>query len=71
MQAQLKEVEDASAAEAAAPASRVRKEKETKRVADTCRDMIQYFSGAESEESQDALLDGYMKSRYGKQDSEA
>ena len=37
----------------------------------TCRDMIKFFSGEESEESQDALLDGYMKSRCGKQDSEA
>ena len=72
IQAQLKEVGDASAAEAAAAASRVRKEKEAKHLADTCRDVIKYFSSEkDSVESQDALLDGFMKSRSGKQDSEA
>ncbi len=71
MQAQLKEVEDASAADAAASALRVEKEKEFKRVTYTCRDMIKFFSGEETEETQDALLAGYMKSCRGKQDSEA
>ena len=63
---------DATAAEAAAAASRVKKEKEDKRVEDTCRDILKHFSsGNESAEEPDALLAGYMKSRSGKRDSEA
>ena len=68
MQAQLKEVGDATAAEAAVAASRERKEKY---LAYTCRDVIEYFSGEkESAEDKDALLAGFMKSRSGKRDSE-
>jgi len=43
--------------------------KKSEFVADTCRDMIKFFSDEESQETQDALLAGYMKSCRGKQDS--
>ena len=63
---------DATAAEAAAAALRVQKEKEDKHLEDTCRDILKHFSGGkESAEEQDALLAGYMKSCSGKRDSEA
>ena len=63
---------DATAAEAAAAASRVQKEKEDKHLEDTCRDILRHFSGdKESAEDQDALVAGYMKSRSGRRDSEA
>ena len=72
MQAQLKEMGDATAAEAAASASRVRKEKEAQHLAETCREVIGYFSSEkDSAEDRDALLAGFMKSRSGKRDSEA
>ena len=72
MKVQLKEVEDATAAEVAATASRVKKEKEDKRVEDIRCDVLKHFSsGKESTEEKDALLAGYMKSRSGKRDSVA
>ena len=72
MQAQLKEVGDATAAEAAASASRVRKEKEAQHLADTCREVIGYFSNdKDSDADRDALLAGFLKSRSGKRDFEA
>jgi hypothetical protein len=76
MRVQLKEVEDATAAEVAATASRVKKEKEDKRVEDIGRDLLMHFSSGKgstpvSAEDQDELLAGYMKSRAGKRDSVA
>ena len=72
MQAQLKEVGDATAAEAAASALRVREEKEAQRLEETCREMIEHFSnGADSAADRDALLASFLKSRSGKRDSEA
>ena len=47
VQAQLKEVEDATAAEAAASALRVREGEEAQRLEDTCREMIEHFSNGE------------------------
>ena len=76
MRVQLKGVEDAAAAEAEATASRVKKEKEDKRVEDIGRDLLMHFSSGRgstpvSAEDQDELLAGYMKSRAGKRDSVA
>ena len=72
MQAQLKEVGDATAAEAAASALRVREEKEAQRLEDTCREMIEHFSNeTDSAADRDALLASFLKSRSGKRDSEA
>ena len=72
MKVQLKEVEDATAAEVAATASRVKKEKEDKRVEDIGRGVLKHFSsGKESTEEQYSLLAGYMKFCSGKRDSAA
>ena len=61
MKAQLKGVGDATAAEAAAAASRVQKEEEDKHLEDACRDILRHFSGdKESAEDQDTFLAGYM-----------
>ena len=76
MRVQLKEVEDATAAEVAATASRVKKEEEDKRVEDIGSDILMHFSSGKgstpvSAAEQDELLAGYMKSRAGKRDSVA
>ena len=73
VQAQLKEVEDATAAEAAASALRVQEGEEAKRLEDTCREMIAHFSkGEASSADSEELLSSFMKSRScGKRDSEA
>ena len=71
VQAQLKEVGDATAAEAAASALRVREGEEAQRLEDTCREMIEHFSNeADSAADRDALLASFLKSRSGKRDSE-
>ena len=72
MQAQLKEVEDAAAAEAAVSASRVREEKKAQQLEDTVREVIGFFSNdKDSEADRDTLLANFLKSRSGKRDSEA
>ena len=72
MQAQLKEVGDATAAEAAASALRVREEKKAQQLEDTVREVIGFFSNdKDSEADRDTLLANFLKSRSGKRDSEA
>ena len=71
VQAQLKEVGYATAAEAAASALRVREGEEAQRLEGTCREIIEHFSNREgSVADREELLAGFLKSRSGKQDSE-
>ena len=72
MQAQLKEVGGATAAEAAASALRVQEGEEAERLKDTCREVIEHFSNeTDSAADRDTILASFLKSRSGKQDSEA
>ena len=72
VQAQLKEVEDATAAEAAASALRVREGEEAKRLEETCREMIEHFSNGEGPSADsEELLSSFLNSRSGKRNSGA
>ena len=71
VQAQLKEVGDATAVEAAASALRLREEEEAPRLEGTCREMIaHFFDGAGSAVDHGNLLSSFLKSRSDKRDSE-
>ena len=71
VQAQVEEMANATAAEAAASALKLREKEEAQRLEDTCREMIAHFSdGAGSAVDRENLLAGFLKSRSGKRDSE-
>ena len=72
VQAQLKEVEVATAAEAAASALRVREGEEAKRLEDNCREMLEHFSNGEGPSAdREELLASFLNSRSGKRNSGA
>ena len=62
---------NATAAEAAASALKLREKEEAQRLEDTCREMIAHFSdGADSAVDRKNLLASFLKSRSDKRDSE-